>query len=353
MLFEDFSGLRLFGVIVGLALVFASIWWGRRRSPGSSSPLPLLLMGALLFIVGLFPTIARAPADLLFIGDVDGGALIFLLVLSTIVSWLLLLWMRSRIEHVRQRSNALLHSVAVNGFMQANENAAEGDRKVFVVIPALNEEDTLPAVLADIPSEVCGHPVNIMVVDDGSTDKTGQLSKEAGAFVLRMPINSGQGSALKAGYKACTSLGAEVVATLDADGQNVARELESVVKPVLDHEADVVIGSRLLGDFEKTNISRTVGVHFFNFILSTITGAKITDCASSFRAFSAEMIDKVRLEQEQYQSAEVLVEAAKNNFRIAEVPISWRRRQSGDTRKAATAKYGFFFARTILKTWLR
>jgi glycosyltransferase involved in cell wall biosynthesis len=222
-----------------------------------------------------------------------------------------------------------------------------------VVIPALEEEDNIGDVLDAMPKEVLGRRANVLVVDDGSADRTGDVAREHGAYVLRMPINSGQGSALKAGYHAALRLGAEVVITLDADGQNLPSEIELLAEPVLGGDADIVIGSRVLGEYEHSALVRTVGVYLFNWLLTVLTGTRITDCASSFRALSRGVLQAAQLKQEQYQSTEILIEGARGKFSITERPITWRRRQSGTTKKGRSLKYGFLFLRTIIKTWLR
>lgn len=353
MILEEISSLRWLAILSGVAMLVSGVWWGRRRRIGTVSPLVLAGLGVLLVIVGLFPAVAKVPATFFVLGRLDGGALILLLIVSTIVLWVALLWNRSKIDFLRGRLNGVLTQMAVGNFLRDLDSWESLGDDVFVVIPALNEADHIGNVIQEIPATVDGYRVRTLVVDDGSSDGTGDVARQRGALVLRMPVNSGQGSALKAGYQACLGVGARAVVTLDADGQNDPAEMDRVVGPILRGEADVMIGSRVLGKYERTNISRTVGVYTFNLLLTILTGTRITDCASSFRAFSPKMLSAVDLQQEQYQSAEILIEAARAGFPITECAIHWRRRQKGETKKGGSLKYGLFFMRTIIKTWAR
>src|SRR5581483_387148 len=116
-----------------------------------------------------------------------------------------------------------------------------------VVIPAFNEEPTVAAVVAEIPRQVAGLQAEVIVVVDGASDRSAAEAEGAGALVCDVPVNRGQGAALKLGYWLARARGARVIATIDADGQYEARELESVVAPILAGEADFVSGSRRLG----------------------------------------------------------------------------------------------------------
>lgn len=349
----DISGLRWVAIIIGVVMIIGGFWWGRRRTYGGTSPAILFLAGLGLGLAGLFPAITRVPTELVSLEHMRGGALITLLIFSSILLWLALIWNRSKIEFLRDRLNDFLNASVVDTFVEQAKAGEFESSPLWVVIPALEEEDNIAGVLSEMPKEALGRKLSVLVVDDGSRDRTGAVARENGAYVLRMPINSGQGSALKAGYHAALRMGAEAVVTLDADGQNLPSEIETLAEPVVSGAADVVIGSRVLGEFEHTALVRTVGVYAFNWLLTMLTGTKITDCASSFRVLSRRVLEAAELRQEQYQSTEILIEAARNDLTISERPITWRRRQSGTSKKGHSMKYGFLFLRTILKTWLR
>src|SRR4051794_69650 len=121
---------------------------------------------------------------------------------------------------------------------------------IAVLIPAFNEADALPAVLAAIPAEACGLPVVSVVIDDGSTDQTAAVAAAAGARVERLGVNQGGGAALRRGFALARAEGAAFVVTMDADGQHLPGELTQLLEPVVEGRADLAIGSRVLGSAE-------------------------------------------------------------------------------------------------------
>ncbi len=140
---------------------------------------------------------------------------------------------------------------------------------------------------------------------------------------------------------------------MDGDGQHNPTEIERLVGPILDGRADLVIGSRMAGSHEPVSVARSIGIRAFNMLINMLAGTKITDCSSGFRAVDAAFLGRVHLEQEQYHTAEMIIETAKHSGRTAEVPVAMRRRWAGQSKKGGDIVYGLFFLRTILKTWLR
>jgi glycosyltransferase involved in cell wall biosynthesis len=247
----------------------------------------------------------------------------------------------------------LVEGLTVNSFDWAvAKKLPKGDR-VVVAMPAHNEADNIAAVLHAIPAEVEGMKVVTVVVDDASEDGTGDVAREAGALVARLPIQRGQGMAQRVGYEIGLKLGARVVVTLDSDGQHDPGEMHLLVKPILEDEADMIQGSRMLGEFEKESRLRHAGVLFFSRMVSTITGTRITDVSSGYRAIRADILKHLVLEQDQFSSSEVLVEGLRQHARIKEVPITIRARASGESKKPKNLRYGWNFSKVIIKTWLR
>jgi glycosyltransferase involved in cell wall biosynthesis len=224
-----------------------------------------------------------------------------------------------------------------------------------VVIPAYNEEGTVGEVVAEIPREAAGLLTEVIVVVDGSSDATAQRAAAAGALVCDVPANRGQGAVLKLGYWLARARGSKVIATIDADGQYEPEELGRVVQPILDDQADFVSGSRRLGAELTTDRIRHLGVLVFGAIFSVLTRHRITDPACGVRAMRSDLTAAVTLEQPQYQASELMISAALNGFRLAEVPTTMRDRadHAGHTKKDGNLRYGVRFARAALHTWRR
>ena len=242
---------------------------------------------------------------------------------------------------------------AVRAFFSAHP-AGEG-APIAVVIPAFNEEPTVAAVVGGIPREIGGRAVEVIVVDDGSSDRTAQEAADAGALVCAVPVNRGQGLIFMLGYWLAYKRGATVIATTDADGQYNESELDRVLQPILDGRADFVNGSRRLGTELTTDPVRHAGVIFFGGLITLLLRQRITDPASGIRAFRTVVPLTVKLEQTQYQTSELLIATAMNDFRIMEVPTTMRDRPDGATltKKGPNLLYGLRFARAILTTYWR
>jgi glycosyltransferase involved in cell wall biosynthesis len=224
---------------------------------------------------------------------------------------------------------------------------------LVIVMAAYNEEGAIGSTLERIPPEIGGVAVDVVVVVDGATDGTAAEARRMGAVVYETPDNRGQGAALRLGYRHAHEQGARYIATLDADGQYDPAELSRVVGPLLADEADFVTGSRRLGRAHTTDRVRGAGVMFFAWLISRMTGQRITDPANGLRAMRVEVTGAVPLHQPQYQAAELLVGALLQGFRVIEVPTTIYPRTAGTTKKGNNLVYGVRFARVILTTWWR
>lgn len=224
-----------------------------------------------------------------------------------------------------------------------------------VVIPAYNEEPTVAEVIQEIPAEAAGLALEVVVVVDGAKDATASEATSAGALVCDVPVNRGQGAALRLGYWLARARGAQIICTIDADGQYEPNEIAAVVQPILDDRADFVSGSRRLGNELTTDATRHAGVIVFGAILTVLTRHRITDPACGLRAMRSEVTAAVTLEQPQYQASELQISAALNGYRLAEVPTTMRDRgvHATKTKKGGNFGYGVRFARAALHTWWR
>jgi glycosyltransferase involved in cell wall biosynthesis len=236
---------------------------------------------------------------------------------------------------------------------------------VALVIAAYNEEGAVGPVVESLPRTLCGLAAEVIVVADGCADATAKEAHEAGAVVADVPVNRGQGAALRLGYRIARAGGAAYIVTTDADGQYNPLEMESLLGPVVAGRADFVTGSRRLGSEETRDPVRRAGVRFFAFLVSTLTGERVSDTTFGLRAMRAEVTGAVRLSQPQYQASELLIGAIARGYRVLEVPATIHRRTVGESKKGhnlfhrlnSTAVnnlfYGARFTRVVLRTWWR
>jgi glycosyltransferase involved in cell wall biosynthesis len=226
---------------------------------------------------------------------------------------------------------------------------------VVALVCAYEEEANIGAVLAAMPTEACGLPVTTLVVVDGGRDKTEQVAKDSGAVTFVLGENLGHGYALRVGYALCVELGAQYVVTLDADGQNDPAEIPVMLRPLVDDEADFVVASRVLGRDTTSDRFRKAGVRVFSRIMSVMGHTRLTDTSNGYRALRVSMLDDVahRLQQPQYQTAELLIIAMKRGWRVTERPTVWLPRASGTTKKGKNWLFGLRYGRVVLGTWWR
>jgi glycosyltransferase involved in cell wall biosynthesis len=204
--------------------------------------------------------------------------------------------------------------------------------KLFVQIPCLNEEETLPSVIHDIPRYIQGiDEVKILVIDDGSHDRTAQVAYMEGAdYVLHLPYTQGLARAFSAGINRCLELGADIIVNTDGDHQYEGKDIPKLIQPILEGRADIVIGNRQVRTlvhfsiFKKTLQklgSRTVG------LLSSI---RVPDATSGFRAYSREAALRLNVFSKFTYTLETIIQAGKNQIAVAHVPIQANgpRRQS-------------------------
>jgi glycosyltransferase involved in cell wall biosynthesis len=172
-------------------------------------------------------------------------------------------------------------------------------------------------------------------------------------MVATHPVNRGQGDALRTGFALALQRGADVIVTMDADGQHRPDEIVELVKPILLDEADYVQGSRFLGRYDDAGGSREIGIHIFSKLINVLSGTSITDCTNGFRAIRAEALAELRLEEDRYSSAELIMEAAAKRLRILEIPVHVRSRSHGESKKPARLGYPLGWLGAVLRVWLR
>ena len=346
---SELTALRAAGLLVAAGIVAFAVL--RRRTLRNVDVLILLAVGLGLAIVSGTELTDKLLSAFSFEKG-NGGRILGLAVFSIFVLFLLTLRALSQAGRNARQLSAVLEGLAWEEFRQAK--LPERFRgKIAILVPAYNEAENIGHVLDLMPGEVCGMQTAVLVVDDGSRDGTGDVAARHGAIVARHVINRGGGAALRTGYRLMVDSGAEIVVTLDADGQHLPAEMERLVKPVIEREVDVAHGSRVLGDADRNHFARELGIVFFNRVVSFITRTHVTDCSNGYRAVRTTVLPQLVLRQEQFHTSEFMIEAIKRGIPAREVPVTVEQRLHGHSKKPAVVRYGLGFANAIVRTWLR
>lgn len=206
------------------------------------------------------------------------------------------------------------------------------DKDTLIIVPAYNERHTVGEIVTGLRRE----GFEVLVVDDGSVDDTSLVAEQAGALVLRLPINLGVGGALRAGFRYAVREGYGAVIQVDADGQHPVNEVRDLIHAATIHEADLVIGSRYLAPHSTLtpSIGRRFAMRFLAWRLSLAANAKFTDSTSGFRMICEPLLTDFADTFPQYylgDTFEATIRAARNGYRIVEIPASLSPRQVGES----------------------
>ena len=344
---------RAMGVVAAvLVLVLTARAYDRRHISRLSVLIVLALVGATV-VLAIRPSVYGSLFGWFNVEAGNGRREVFVVILAVIALFALVVRLQSEGDTNERAIRLLVEALGRERFDWGRAAALPEGRRIAVVLPAFNEAHSVGDVVRSIPRQLHGMLIMTIVVSDGSTDRTASIAREAGALVTELPINRGGGLALRVGYEIALQLDAEVIVTMDADGQHLASELATMVAPIAAGEADHVNGSRLLGDFERDGIIRHIGVHVFSRIVTVLTGRRITDPSSGYRAARADLLQRLVLEQDQFWTSEILIEALRQRARVVEVPVTIVARTSGVSKKPRSIRYGWNFSKVIIQTWLR
>ncbi len=194
--------------------------------------------------------------------------------------------------------------------------------KAVVVLPAYNEASVIRQVIANLPKKLNGiSSLEYVVINDGSTDQTGEMAKKEGIKVLSHIINRGLGAAIKTGIDYAKSQKADLLVTFDSDGQHNPRDLQKVINPILQEKADLVIGSRFK-NYQKAPLDRLIINKLANLATLVFFGVSTTDSQSGLRSFSKKALQFIDFRADKMDfSSEILLEAKRHNLKVSEVPI--------------------------------
>jgi glycosyltransferase involved in cell wall biosynthesis len=219
--------------------------------------------------------------------------------------------------------------------------------RLVALVPAFNEEANVGRVVDEI--RAVDPMVDIVVVDDGSVDRTADVAREHGATVVRLPFNLGIGGAVQTGFRYAFEQGYDLAVRLDGDGQHDPSQLDRIVRPVVTGEADIAVGSRFAeaGDGYRSSRSRRVGIRLLALVVSRIVGRRVTDTTSGFQALNRRAIELFAHDYpHDYPEVEATIMVSRHRLRSVEVSVTMRERGGG--RSSITALRSVYYMVKVL-----
>jgi len=228
--------------------------------------------------------------------------------------------------------------------------------KLLVIIPCYNEEDTIAEVVKDIPKRIAGiKKIEVLVVDDGSRDKSAERARKAGATVIKHQNNRGVGAAFNTGLNHALSLKYDVMVNIDADRQFDPTDIPTLVGPIIENEADFVTASRFIdSNYMPENMSRVKlwGNKVMSILISKLCRKKFYDVSCGFRAYSRECMLKINLQGKFTYTQETFLDAAFKDLRIMEVPVGVKYFKERESKIADSIfRYAFRTSSIIFRTY--
>ena len=225
--------------------------------------------------------------------------------------------------------------------------------KLIIQIPCYNEEETLSETINDIPEKIDGiDEIEILVVNDGSTDTTTQVARELKVnYIVEFPKNLGLARAFDAGLKNCVKYGADIIVNLDADNQYCAEDNPKLIKPLLENKADIVIGARPIEKIKNFSPVKKILQKLGSYVMKKISGADILDAPSGFRAFSRYAAKRINIFDNYTYTMESIIQAQRKGLSIVSVPI--RVNENDFARPSRLIKNNFQYIFRSAKTMIR
>jgi len=225
--------------------------------------------------------------------------------------------------------------------------------KLIVQIPCLNEEETLPDVLRDIPRQIEGiDEVRVLVIDDGSSDRTLEVATAGGADdVLKLPYTQGLARAFSAGITRCLETGADIIVNTDGDHQYSGQDIPKLIQPILDGEADIVIGDRQTSELPHFSSLKRALQRLGSGVVSFLANVRVPDATSGFRAFSRDAALRLNVFSKFTYTVESIIQAGTNQMAVAHVQIQVNRPMRRSRLFSNTATYLRKSIPTILRIY--
>ncbi len=332
--------------VFGLLLIVTVAAWAVHRLSALSTLFYSTLFG-LLILFSLFPGVLAAT----FEGQPGQTAAYlrfdFLFALFLVLAYA---FVTREYEHHRTFSQ-LVRSQALSlaqPVLESQSKVPQGMTRVLILITARNEESTIGDVLAALPTRSGTLEFKTLVVDDGSSDATALIAKEAGAVTVSHGSSLGIGAPLTTGLLAALQLNGRYLIHMDADGQHNPDDLMHILAPLMEGRADMIIGSRFK-DLRPSHLSktRTIGIHAYTRLVNYLTGYSLTDTTSGYWGIRADRIHDVLFHAERNYAVEMMLRAAHNGVRIEEVPVVQLPRSGGHSQFHSVSLFLLYHPRAL------
>ncbi len=223
--------------------------------------------------------------------------------------------------------------------------------KLIIQIPCFNEEDSLPITLTALPKQIEGIDViETMIIDDGSTDKTVDVASWNGVnHILRLNRHQGLASAFKMGLSESVKLGADIIVNTDADNQYCADDIQTLIKPILENKADIVIGARPINDIKSFSLLKKILQNLGSTVMRFVSSADVQDAPSGFRAFNREAASLLNVFDKYTYTMETIIQAKPKGLEITSVPIH----TNPEVRESRLVKNMFDYVKNSIFTMIR
>jgi hypothetical protein len=346
---SDFSFLRI--ITISLCVVSGIIFLLKKNETKSNffNLMCYFFLFLLLALIGFYPSLIFKLA--LVIGFEENERAGFFFLILVFISLLLptILYITKKNYDIETNLvNLIIYSLAEK-FNYKTLSKID----VLVVIPAFNELENLKILLKKIPTTLNGLKIIPLIIDDCSTDLTFDYLKKGKYPFVKIPINYGQGVASRIGYQIALKGEIKYIITMDADNQHSPSNFLTLLEPLTTNRADIVIGSRILGNNYDRQKLRSFGISFFSNLMYFLSNVRIRDISSGYKAIRTNVIKDFNLMENQFQSAEFLLNSIKLKLKIVEVPINFHKRKYGTTKKGFSINYALGFLKTIVLFYIR
>jgi len=327
MVFEDLVTVRILLVILSIVMISIIIKIQVQGRIGNQ-----FFVVSVIFWIGVL-SVSAQPSILDSVLNNTGlvNRAQFLFGISLILVIYLLLVQITKNKGLSSNFFRAIRNTAISNFEESHK--IDDPTQVLIIITANNEEKTIGSVIDKINS--CHFPFTykILVVNDGSTDQTGEIAKEKNAIVINHVYNLGIGAAVKTGLIVSKIFKPEIVVNIDADGQHDPKYIPVLISKIKEDNVDLVYASRFsLQSKYDTSVTRLIGNKFYTKLANKIAKTKLTDVTSGYRAVKSNKIDSILFKAESNFAIELVLRAAKNGLKIAEIPTEVKVRKEGQSQ---------------------